>query len=99
MSKSKAKAPRTPKAPSARQRPDQPITPSGHGRRRISGEHVFLLLLAYRILNALTIKTFFQPDEYYQSLEPAWRLAFGAESGAWITWVLPPYFSVQLDQG
>jgi phosphatidylinositol glycan class B len=53
----------------------------------LGGEHVFLLLLALRILNALTIKTFFQPDEYYQSLEPAWRLAFGAESGAWITWV------------
>jgi phosphatidylinositol glycan class B len=48
---------------------------------------VFFLLLALRILNALTIKTFFQPDEYYQSLEPAWRLAFGADSGAWITWV------------
>lgn len=45
------------------------------------------LLLALRITNALSIKTFFQPDEYFQSLEPAWQIAFGADSGAWITWV------------
>jgi len=48
---------------------------------------VFSALLAFRIVNALTIKTFFQPDEYFQALEPAWKIAFGAESGAWITWV------------
>lgn len=48
---------------------------------------VFSALLAFRIVNALTTKTFFQPDEYFQALEPAWRIAFGAESGAWITWV------------
>jgi phosphatidylinositol glycan class B len=45
------------------------------------------ILLALRITNALSIKTFFQPDEYFQSLEPAWQIVFGAESGAWITWV------------
>jgi len=45
------------------------------------------ILLALRITNALSIKTFFQPDEYFQSLEPSWQIAFGAESGAWITWV------------
>lgn len=48
---------------------------------------IFGFLLAWRITNALCIKTFFQPDEYFQSLEPAWKIAFGAESGAWITWV------------
>ena len=48
---------------------------------------VFLFLLAFRILNALCVRTFFQPDEYFQSLEPAWRTAFGERSGAWITWV------------
>jgi phosphatidylinositol glycan class B len=48
---------------------------------------VFSALLAFRIVNALTIKTFFQPDEYFQALEPAWKIAFGAESGAWTTWV------------
>ena len=50
-------------------------------------QDIFLFLLAFRILNALSIKTFFQPDDYFQSLEPAWEIAFGAESGAWITWV------------
>jgi phosphatidylinositol glycan class B len=53
---------------------------------------VFSALLAFRIVNALTIKTFFQPDEYFQALEPAWKIAFGAESGAWITWVGEPRF-------
>lgn len=48
---------------------------------------VFLFLLALRIANALTIQTFFQPDEYFQALEPAWQTAFGLNSGAWITWV------------
>jgi len=46
------------------------------------------LLAVVRIINAVTICTFFQPDEYYQALEPAWALAFGEASGAWITWVL-----------
>lgn len=44
-------------------------------------------ILVLRILNALGIQTFFQPDEYFQSLEPAWSLAFGRDSGAWLTWV------------
>jgi len=50
---------------------------------------VLLFLFAFRLLNALTVRTFFQPDEYFQSLEPAWALAFGEGSGAWITWVCP----------
>jgi len=45
------------------------------------------MLTVIRIINAVTICTFFQPDEYYQALEPAWSLAFGENSGAWITWV------------
>ena len=48
---------------------------------------ILLFLVAFRILNALSVSTFFQPDEYFQSLEPAWQIAFGPESGAWITWV------------
>ena len=48
---------------------------------------ILLFLVAFRILNALSIRTFFQPDEYFQSLEPAWQIAFGEDSGAWITWV------------
>ena len=52
-----------------------------------SGASVLYFLLAFRICNALLIRTFFQPDEYFQSLEPAWDIAFGPSSGAWITWV------------
>ncbi|KAF2018151.1 glycosyltransferase family 22 protein [Aaosphaeria arxii CBS 175.79] len=47
---------------------------------------IFALVLAFRIVNALTLRTFFQPDEFFQSLEPAWQLVFGRESNAWITW-------------
>ncbi|EAS29217.3 GPI mannosyltransferase 3 [Coccidioides immitis RS] len=47
---------------------------------------ILLFLVAFRILNALCVRTFFQPDEFFQSLEPAWQIAFGKESGAWITW-------------
>jgi phosphatidylinositol glycan class B len=48
---------------------------------------IISLLLAFRFINALCVRTFFQPDEYFQALEPAWRIAFGADSGAWLTWV------------
>ncbi|KAK2003378.1 Alg9-like mannosyltransferase [Colletotrichum falcatum] len=47
---------------------------------------VFRSLLVIRLLNAWWVLTFFQPDEYFQALEPAWRMAFGEDSGAWITW-------------
>ncbi|RAH74094.1 putative glycosylphosphatidylinositol-alpha 1,2 mannosyltransferase [Aspergillus aculeatinus CBS 121060] len=69
--------PRTP-TPSP---PRFPILPSPPDSLR-----VFLYLLAFRLLNALTTRTFFQPDEYFQSLEPAWQAAFGENHGAWITW-------------
>jgi hypothetical protein len=58
---------------------------------RDSALGIFALLLAFRIVNALTLRTFFQPDEFFQSLEPAWQLAFGADSNAWITWVNSPF--------
>lgn len=48
---------------------------------------VLSLLLLFRFINALCVRTFFQPDEYFQALEPAWRIAFGSDSGAWLTWV------------
>ena len=60
---------------------------SERGRDAATPPHIFLFLLAFRILNALSIRTFFQPDEYFQSLEPAWEMAFGADGGAWVTWV------------
>jgi phosphatidylinositol glycan class B len=62
-----------------------PTLPSTSYRESALG--VFALLLAFRIVNALTLRTFFQPDEFFQSLEPAWQLAFGDTSNAWITWV------------
>ncbi|MCJ1339081.1 glycosylphosphatidylinositol anchor biosynthesis [Bachmanniomyces sp. S44760] len=55
-------------------------------RESATAQDIFLFLIALRILNALSIRTYFQPDEYFQSLEPAWRMAFGGGSGAWITW-------------
>ncbi|KAK6529977.1 glycosylphosphatidylinositol anchor biosynthesis [Orbilia ellipsospora] len=44
---------------------------------------VFFIVLAIRLENALTITTFFQPDEYFQSLElaAAWR-----NTGGYVTW-------------
>ena len=48
---------------------------------------IFIALLVFRILNSQLVQTSFQPDEYFQALEPAWQIAFGPHSGAWITWV------------
>jgi len=48
---------------------------------------VWTMLIVIRVVNAVTLGTFFQPDEYFQALEPAWALAFGSKSGAWLTWV------------
>ena len=73
--------------------PDSPTFqayPESRTRRATMVRDVYLFLVAFRILNALCIRTFFQPDEYFQSLEPAWQIAFGKDSGAWITWVGPP---------
>lgn len=46
-------------------------------------KRLLLVLISLRMLNALTIKTFFQPDEYYQSLEPAWKSVFGYGELTW----------------
>ncbi|OAV97786.1 hypothetical protein, variant 1 [Puccinia triticina 1-1 BBBD Race 1] len=37
----------------------------------------------FRLLNALLCRTYFQPDEFYQALEPAHRLVFGYGFQAW----------------
>lgn len=50
-------------------------------------QNILLFLIAFRLVNAFAVRTFFQPDEYFQSLEPAWEIAFGQGQGAWITWV------------
>ncbi len=51
---------------------------------------ILTVLLILRFLNSLCVRTFFQADEYFQALEPAWNIAFGPASGAWLTWVLFP---------
>ncbi|KAL8687173.1 MAG: hypothetical protein Q9218_006584, partial [Villophora microphyllina] len=69
---------------------DEQLSKRGYLLRRAreaaTSQDILLFLIAFRILNALSIRTFFQPDEYFQSLEPAWEIAFGANTGAWITW-------------
>ncbi|CAG8122651.1 unnamed protein product [Penicillium salamii] len=62
--------------------PRRPI----HQPPRRPEQTILLLLIAYRLVNAFAVQTFFQPDEYFQSLEPAWQIAFGDDQGAWITW-------------
>lgn len=44
---------------------------------------LFLAVFCFRLLNAASIQTFFQPDEFYQALEPAHRLVFGYGSLTW----------------
>lgn len=44
---------------------------------------LFTIVLLIRLLNSLTIQTYFQPDEFYQSLEPAHHFVFGY---GYITW-------------
>lgn len=44
---------------------------------------LFLSLLAFRIANALLTRTFFQPDEHYQTTEIAHRIVFGYGFRSW----------------
>lgn len=43
----------------------------------ISEHQVFWTALAFRLINCALVQTFFVPDEYFQSLEPAHKLVFG----------------------
>ncbi|EGV65301.1 glycosylphosphatidylinositol anchor biosynthesis [Yamadazyma tenuis] len=45
--------------------------------------HVWWVVLVVRLVNAFSISTFFQPDEFFQCLEPAHRLVFGY---GYLTW-------------
>ncbi|KAB8205081.1 GPI mannosyltransferase 3 [Aspergillus parasiticus] len=74
-------------SPPSRLRPPPPSTststpPSLSRTTTVSTSQVFLFLLAFRLLNALSLRTFFQPDEFFQSLEPAWQTVFGETHGA-----------------
>ncbi|XXH05210.1 ornithine aminotransferase [Hypoxylon texense] len=52
----------------------------------VEAREALAVIFAIRFINALCVRTFFQPDEYFQALEPAWRMVFGEDSGAWLTW-------------
>lgn len=51
--------------------------------KRLSLIQLIIIIFPIRLFNALTLKTYFQPDEYYQCLEVAHRLVFGT---GYITW-------------
>ena len=42
---------------------------------------VFLLLCVFRVLNTFLIQSFFDPDEYWQTLEPAYCRVFRGDEG------------------
>ncbi len=52
------------------------------------------LAFAVRVLLALITRTFFQPDEYYQALEPAHFLVFGYGDLTWEWTSKPPIRSI-----
>lgn len=52
-------------------------------QQRLPKEVVLPYLIILRCINAVTINTFFQADEYWQSLEPAHALVFGY---GYLTW-------------
>lgn len=47
------------------------------GKSKWDDINVWLGCLALRILNALLVRTYFNPDEHWQALEVAHRLVFG----------------------
>lgn len=49
----------------------------------VDPSRLFLELLAIRLVNALTLRTYFQADEYWQALEPAHITVFGY---GFLTW-------------
>lgn len=48
-----------------------------------SSLNLYVTLLVIRLLNSLTLKTYFQADEYWQALEPAHKLVYGY---GFLTW-------------
>jgi phosphatidylinositol glycan class B len=53
-----------------------------------------ILALAVRVIISLFTRTYFQPDEYFQSLEPAHHLVFGYGHLTWEWMVSPPIRSI-----
>ncbi|RCK64927.1 GPI mannosyltransferase 3 [Candida viswanathii] len=50
---------------------------------RLSPVKLFIFIFAFRLLNSLTIQTFFQADEFFQALEPAHHFVYGY---GYLTW-------------
>ncbi len=48
-----------------------------------SEQHIFSIALVFRFCNAFLVRTWFVPDEFYQSLEPAHRMVFGYGHLSW----------------
>ena len=55
---------------------------------------VLVLAIAVRVSIALITRTFFQPDEYFQALEPAHFLVFGYGDLTWEWTSKPPIRSI-----
>ena len=53
-----------------------------------SSSTLLLSLIAFRVANAAIVQTSYVPDEYWQSLEVAHRIAFGLDTAAYLS--LPP---------
>ncbi|GMY35497.1 GPI mannosyltransferase 3 isoform X2 [Fagus crenata] len=49
----------------------------------LSTKRVFALCLAFRVVNSLLVQTYFNPDEHWQALEVAHRIAFGYGHLTW----------------
>lgn len=68
-----------------RQRKNPNLTPSQDDNEKkiqspdskFSDKKVFLLCLAIRLVNALLVQTYFNPDEHWQALEVAHKISFG----------------------
>lgn len=60
--------------------------PSNTSSSQVNLTSLFCFLLAFRVSNALATRTFFQPDEHYQTTEIAHRLVFGYGFKTW-EWV------------
>lgn len=43
----------------------------------MSSRRLFAALVCFRVVNALLVRTYFNPDEFWQSTEVAHRLVFG----------------------
>ncbi|KEP53006.1 glycosyltransferase family 22 protein [Rhizoctonia solani 123E] len=56
---------------------------------RLASARCILLVFGIRLLIALSTCGFFQPDEYFQTLEPAYRVVFGSGHLTW-EWIANP---------